>query len=66
MIRARLSLMGGLVAGVLILALYVGLGKRSLSRLADCFLLPAGMAIILLKLSCFLNGCCCGKSTDSP
>lgn len=60
----KLSLMGGLIAGVLTVFAYCAAARKSPFRLMDAFVLPAGSGIILLKLGCFLNGCCCGKPTD--
>lgn len=62
----RLSLMGGLIAGVIVLIVYCLLRKEKLAVLADAFTVPAAAGILLLKLGCFLNGCCHGKPTDGP
>lgn len=62
----QLSLMGGLIAGVIVIMIYGVLKKESLPGLTDAFTVPAASGIILLKLGCFLNGCCHGKPTESP
>ena len=60
----KLSLMGGLIAGVLTVFAFCAAARKNPFRLLDAFVLPAGSGVILLKLGCFLNGCCCGKLTD--
>ena len=62
----QLSLMGGLVAGVAVVVLYCCFRKARLPLIADALTLPAAVGIVLLKLGCFLNGCCFGKPTDGP
>lgn len=62
----KLSLMGGLVMGLGAVILYCLLKKESFPKIADAFTVPAAAGIVLLKLGCFLNGCCHGKPTDGP
>ena len=62
----QLSLMGGLIAGVAVIIVYCILKKEKIAEIADAFSIPAAAGIILLKLGCFLNGCCHGKPTDGP
>ena len=62
----KLSLMGGLVCGVVTLVLYAALSGNDLGMIADCFTIPAAVGIVLLKVGCFCNGCCFGKPTDGP
>lgn len=62
----RLSLYGGLVAAFLALLLFCRLKKVSPLPLMDSMVLPGGVSVVLLKLGCFLNGCCFGKSTAGP
>lgn len=62
----KLSLMGGLIAGVLVIVLSCILRKEKLAGIADAFTPPAAAGIVILKLGCFLNGCCHGKPTDGP
>ena len=62
----KLSLMGGLIAGVLVIIVYCILKKEKIAGIADAFTVPAAAGIMLLKLGCFLNGCCHGKPTDGP
>lgn len=62
----RLSLMGGLVLGTLVL--YAVCRELSLpfARVCDGMTPAAGSAMALLKAGCFLNGCCGGVPTESP
>lgn len=60
----KLSLMGGLVLGVGGILAFGAAKRKDPLRLLDAFCLPAAAGIALLKLGCFLNGCCFGKPTD--
>ena len=62
----KLSLMGGLIFGVVVILLYCTLTKRKVFALSDALVMPTTVGIILLKLGCFLNGCCFGIPTDGP
>lgn len=60
----QLSLMGGLISGTAFIFAFCAMSKRSPVRLLDCLSLPSAAGIMLLKLGCFLNGCCFGTPTD--
>lgn len=62
----KLSLMGGLIAGAATIVVFCILRKEKIAGIADAFAVPAAAGILLLKLGCFLNGCCHGKPTDGP
>ena len=62
----KLSLMGGLAAGIVVTVLYCLLRRESMGKVADAFAVPAAAGTVLLKIGCFLNGCCFGKPTESP
>lgn len=62
----KLSLMGGLIAGAAVIIIYCLLRREKPAAVADAFTVPAAAGIMLLKLGCFLNGCCFGKPTDGP
>ena len=62
----KLSLMGGLIAGAAVIVVTCILRKEKIAGIADAFAIPAAAGIILLKLGCFLNGCCHGKPTSGP
>lgn len=59
-----LSLMGGLVFGAAAVSAYCVLSHRRAAAVLDAFVIPAAVGIVLLKLGCFLNGCCFGIPTD--
>lgn len=60
-----LSLYGGLLGALLVLACFSKRKKQALCCLLDAFVVPGGVSVILLKIGCFLNGCCFGKRTNS-
>lgn len=61
----KLSLYGGLISAFFTLLLFCRRKKTSPLPLMDAMVLPSGIGLILLKLGCFLNGCCFGKATQS-
>ena len=62
----KLSLMGGLIAAVAVIILYCIICSERFSKIADAFIVPCAAGIVLLKIGCFLNGCCFGKPTEGP
>jgi phosphatidylglycerol:prolipoprotein diacylglycerol transferase len=59
------SLYGGLIlSGLALPFVSKAFGIKSLEA-ADRLTLPCGIAFILSRMGCFLNGCCAGKSTKS-
>lgn len=62
----KMSLMGGLTLGALVILAAALVTKTDLGILADCFVLPGFVGIVLLKTGCFLNGCCFGKPAKAP
>ncbi|MBE6724820.1 MAG: hypothetical protein E7576_06425 [Ruminococcaceae bacterium] len=62
----RLYLMGGLILGAAVLYAVCHEAKLPFSRISDDLTPAAGCALVLLKVGCFLNGCCGGKPTTSP
>ena len=63
---SRLSLIGGLALGLFGILVYCLIAKKDPRPVFDAFVLPAGCGIVILKIGCFLNGCCFGKSTKLP
>ena len=63
---SKLSLMGGLVLGVLGILLFCLIWKKDPRKIADAFVIPCACGIVILKIGCFLNGCCFGKHTTRP
>ena len=62
----RLCLMGGLVLGMLMLYALCRELDLPFYRIADGLTPGAGLTLGMLKIGCFLNGCCGGKPTASP
>ncbi|KDR95660.1 phosphatidylglycerol:prolipoprotein diacylglycerol transferase [Peptoclostridium litorale DSM 5388] len=61
---AGFSLMGGIIAasiGGLLMSRKMNLPPW---EMADISVLPLGMGIALMRMGCFLNGCCFGKQTE--
>lgn len=60
------SLMGGLVLAALLGILLSVLLRFDPWSLADSIAPGLGAGIVLIRIGCFLNGCCFGKVTDLP
>jgi len=58
------SLYGGVLGAVFSGFLIAKLRKIELFRFADLITPFVGIGIILMRIGCFLNGCCFGKQTD--
>ena len=63
---SHLSLIGGLALGLIGILAYCLIAKKDPRPVFDAFVLPAGCGIVILKIGCFLNGCCYGKITKLP
>lgn len=61
-----LSLYGGIAGAFLALIFFIRLWKLDLAKILDLLVLPSGIAFIIARIGCFLNGCCAGKATRSP
>ena len=60
------ALYGGLAAGLLVAAVLARAWRVSIWALADSAIPAVAAGIILMRVGCFLNGCCGGTSTDLP
>ncbi len=60
------SLYGGLLPAGLFIWLSARFIKHDFYAIADALVFPCGVAFILSRMGCFLNGCCAGKVTDAP
>ena len=60
------SLFGGILLGGIFGIIFVKMNKLDLWRLADMYAPFLGIGIVLLRLGCYLNGCCFGKETSLP
>jgi phosphatidylglycerol---prolipoprotein diacylglyceryl transferase len=60
------ALFGGLAAGLLVALALARAWRASVWTLADSAIPAVAAGIVLLRVGCFLNGCCAGTSTDLP
>jgi phosphatidylglycerol---prolipoprotein diacylglyceryl transferase len=60
------SLYGGLILGFLVAATITRALRLPIWRLADSAVPALAASIILMRVGCFLNGCCFGKPTALP
>jgi phosphatidylglycerol---prolipoprotein diacylglyceryl transferase len=60
------ALYGGLVAGLLVAAVLACRWHVSMWSLADSAVPAVAAGIVLMRIGCFLNGCCGGTPTDLP
>ncbi len=60
------ALYGGLAASMAVGLAWSRHTGRSLRRLADASIPAVAAGIVLLRIGCFLNGCCDGVATDLP
>jgi len=59
------SVLGGMIASVLWCFIYCKLVKKSFRSISNVLVVPFFISFALMKMGCFLNGCCFGKATDS-
>jgi len=59
-------LFGGLAAGVVVAMAYGTAARVPLGRLADSFALALPAGIVMLRVGCFLAGCCWGDVCTAP
>jgi len=60
------ALFGGLLLAVMVGAIVCRLLKLDLWRLADSAAPALGISIALVRIGCFLDGCCAGKPSSLP
>ena len=60
------TLFGGLALSFLAWRLLAGRAGLPFWKLTDRFVFHAGIGLALMRLGCFLNGCCYGRITDMP
>lgn len=61
-----LTFYGGLVLAVIVGTLYLRRKKLSISQIGDVIAPSLGLGVFLVRIGCFLNGCCFGEPTDIP
>lgn len=62
--QGGLAFHGGLIAGILVTAVYVRAKKLSFWNIADLFAPYLALGQALGRIGCFLNGCCFGTETE--
>lgn len=60
------SLYGGIIMAIVVGFLISVVRRIPLLKFADTVIPFVGTSIILMRIGCFLNGCCFGKETDLP
>lgn len=60
------ALYGGVVLAVAVGALFIRIRKLPFWPFADRVVLALGLGVAVMRIGCFLNGCCFGKETDLP
>ena len=60
------ALYGGLAAGLLVAAFLARGWRVSVWSLADSAIPAVAAGVVLMRVGCFLNGCCGGTPTDLP
>ena len=64
--KGGLSWHGGLLGGVLAIAIYSKVKGYSITKSMDLILTPAIAGLGIGRIGCFLNGCCYGKACSLP
>jgi phosphatidylglycerol:prolipoprotein diacylglycerol transferase len=59
------SVVGGAIGTSLMCLIYLKLRKKDIYAFFDSVAIPFLVSFPIMKLGCFLNGCCYGKPTDS-
>ena len=61
----RFSLYGGIIFGLIPVYIFLKISKSPILKFADCLTIPFLSSFIVMRVGCFLNGCCYGEFTDS-
>lgn len=59
------SFYGGILASLIFLLFYKIIFDINLWTITDKMILPFGISFFIMRIGCFLNGCCYGKITNS-
>ena len=63
---SEFALYGGLAGSGLVVLWLARRWRLDTARLADRFVVPVAAGLVLLRIGCFLNGCCAGIVTGLP
>jgi phosphatidylglycerol:prolipoprotein diacylglycerol transferase len=61
-----LELLGGVLAAIIVVVLYVRYHKLPVRRYLDILVIGLMLALVFGRIGCLLNGCCFGRPTDLP
>jgi phosphatidylglycerol:prolipoprotein diacylglycerol transferase len=64
--QGGLELLGGVLAAIIVVVLYVRYHKLPVRRCLDILAIGLMLALAFGRIGCFLNGCCFGRPTDLP
>jgi phosphatidylglycerol:prolipoprotein diacylglycerol transferase len=64
--QGGLELLGGVIAAIVVIILYIRYHKMPLRRYLDILAIGLMAALVFGRIGCFLNGCCFGKPCDLP
>lgn len=64
--QGGLELLGGVVAAITVIALYLRYHKLPIRKYLDILAIGLLLALSFGRIGCFLRGCCFGKPTDLP
>jgi phosphatidylglycerol:prolipoprotein diacylglycerol transferase len=64
--QGGLELLGGVLAAIIVVVLYVRYHKLPVRRYLDILVIGLMLALAFGRIGCFLNGCCFGRPTDLP
>jgi phosphatidylglycerol:prolipoprotein diacylglycerol transferase len=64
--QGGLELLGGVIAAIVVISLYIRYHKLPLRRYLDILAIGLMTALVFGRIGCFLNGCCFGKPCDLP
>ena len=60
------SLYGGILAALIAGAIISKMRRLPLKKFADTVIPFMGLGVVIMRIGCFLNGCCFGEKTDLP
>jgi len=64
--QGGLELLGGVLAAIIVVVLYVRYHKLPVRRYLDILVIGLMLALAFGRIGCFFNGCCFGRPSDLP
>ncbi len=62
---AGMTVIGGFLLAIVVTLIYLWIKKMPVWKIADAFSPAIALGIFVVRIGCFLNGCCYGKPTHS-